>query len=88
MVMIDYDFNGDYFDMDDKWFAADLGKNSYDNLHRYLWKWEKRGEEFTGLWAERVKMAEIFTIKASDLVLKVSENIDPAKFDISKYEDF
>jgi len=30
-------------------------------------------------------MPEIFTIKASDLVLKVSENIDPAKFDISKY---
>jgi len=33
-------------------------------------------------------MPEIFTIKASDLVLKVSENIDPAKFDISKYEAF
>lgn len=33
-------------------------------------------------------MPDIFTIKASDLVLKVSENIDPAKFDISKYEAF
>ena len=33
-------------------------------------------------------MSEIFTIKASDLVLKVSENIDPARFDISKYEAF
>jgi len=33
-------------------------------------------------------MPEIFTIKASDLVLKVSENIDPARFDISKYEAF
>lgn len=33
-------------------------------------------------------MPEIFTIKASDLVLKVSENIDPERFDISKYEAF
>ncbi|MEW6685138.1 MAG: DEAD/DEAH box helicase family protein [Candidatus Edwardsbacteria bacterium] len=33
-------------------------------------------------------MPEIFTIKASDLVLKVSENIDPEIFDISKYEAF
>ncbi len=33
-------------------------------------------------------MPEIFTIKASDLVLRVSENIDPARFDISKYEAF
>ena len=33
-------------------------------------------------------MPEIFTIKASDLVLRVSENVDPAKFDISKYEAF
>ena len=33
-------------------------------------------------------MPEVFTIKASDLVLKVSENIDPARFDISKYEAF
>ena len=33
-------------------------------------------------------MPEIFTIKASDLVLKVSENIDPARFDISEYEAF
>jgi len=33
-------------------------------------------------------MPEIFTVKASDLVLKVSENIDPAIFDISKYEAF
>ena len=33
-------------------------------------------------------MPEIFTIKASDLVLKVSEYIDPARFDISKYEAF
>jgi len=30
MVMIDYDFNGDYFDMDDKWFASDLAKNNYE----------------------------------------------------------
>jgi len=30
MVMIDYDFNGKYFDMDDKWFAGDLEKNSYE----------------------------------------------------------
>ncbi len=30
MVMIDYDFNGDYFDMDDKWFASDLEKNNYE----------------------------------------------------------
>jgi len=33
-------------------------------------------------------MPEIFTLRASDLVLKVSENVDPAKFDISKYEAF
>jgi len=33
-------------------------------------------------------MPEIFTIKASDLILKVSENIDPARFDINKYEPF
>lgn len=33
-------------------------------------------------------MHEIFTIKASDLVLKVSENVDPVKFKISKYEAF
>ena len=33
-------------------------------------------------------MPEIFTIKASDLILRVSENIDPARFDISKYEAF
>jgi len=30
IVMIDYDFNGDYFDMDDKWFASDLEKNNYE----------------------------------------------------------
>jgi len=30
MVMIDYDFNGEYFDMDDKWFASDLEKNGYE----------------------------------------------------------
>ncbi|MEO0101583.1 MAG: site-specific DNA-methyltransferase, partial [candidate division WOR-3 bacterium] len=30
MVMIDYDFNGDYFEMDDKWFASDLEKNNYE----------------------------------------------------------
>jgi DNA modification methylase len=30
LVMIDYDFNGDYFDMDDKWFASDLEKNNYE----------------------------------------------------------
>ncbi len=33
-------------------------------------------------------MPDIYTIKSSDLVLKVSENIDPLKFDISKYELF
>jgi len=33
-------------------------------------------------------MPEIFIVKASDLVLKVSENVDPTKFDISKYEAF
>jgi type III restriction enzyme len=33
-------------------------------------------------------MPEVFTFKASDFVLKVSENIDPAIFDISKYEAF
>ncbi|MCD6572577.1 MAG: site-specific DNA-methyltransferase [Thermoplasmata archaeon] len=30
MVMIDYDFNGEYFDMDDKWFASDLEKTGYE----------------------------------------------------------
>lgn len=30
MIMIDYDFNGDYFNMDDKWFASDLEKNNYE----------------------------------------------------------
>jgi len=30
MVMIDYDFNGEYFDMDDKLFAQDLEKNNYE----------------------------------------------------------
>lgn len=30
MVMIDYDYNGEYFDMDDKWFAGDLEKNNYE----------------------------------------------------------
>lgn len=30
MVMIDYDFNGEYFDMDDKWFTSDLEKNGYE----------------------------------------------------------
>ena len=33
-------------------------------------------------------MPELFTIKANDLVLKISENVDPARFDISKYEAF
>jgi type III restriction enzyme len=33
-------------------------------------------------------MPELFTFKASDIVLKVSENIDTARFDISKYEAF
>jgi site-specific DNA-methyltransferase (adenine-specific)/adenine-specific DNA-methyltransferase len=28
--MIDYDFNGEYFDMDDKWFVQDLEKNNYE----------------------------------------------------------
>jgi len=30
MVMIDYDYNGEYFDMDNKWFASDLEKNNYE----------------------------------------------------------
>ncbi|MEW6685136.1 MAG: site-specific DNA-methyltransferase [Candidatus Edwardsbacteria bacterium] len=30
MVMIDYDFNGEYFDMDEKWFAQDLEENNYE----------------------------------------------------------
>jgi len=30
MVMIDYDFNGEYFDMDDKWFSSDLEENNYE----------------------------------------------------------
>jgi site-specific DNA-methyltransferase (adenine-specific)/adenine-specific DNA-methyltransferase len=30
MVMIDYDYNGEYFDMRDKWFAQDLEKNAYE----------------------------------------------------------
>jgi site-specific DNA-methyltransferase (adenine-specific)/adenine-specific DNA-methyltransferase len=30
MVMIDYDYNGQYFDMDDKWFAQDLQKYNYE----------------------------------------------------------
>ena len=30
MVMIDYDYNGEYFDMDDKWFASNLEKNNYE----------------------------------------------------------
>lgn len=30
IVMIDYDYNGEYFDMDDKWFASDLEKNNYE----------------------------------------------------------
>jgi len=33
-------------------------------------------------------MPEIFAIKANDLVLRVSENVDPVKFDISKCEAF
>jgi len=33
-------------------------------------------------------MPEVLTLKASDLVLKVSGNIDPTRFDISKYEAF
>jgi len=27
--MIDYDYNGEYFDMDDRWFASHLEKNDY-----------------------------------------------------------
>jgi len=30
MVMIDYDYNGKFFNMDDKWFASDLEKNNYE----------------------------------------------------------
>ena len=30
MVMIVYDYNRGYFDMDDKWFASDLKKNNYE----------------------------------------------------------
>jgi len=33
-------------------------------------------------------MPEVFTVKASDLVLKVSESIDPTRFNVSKYEAF
>jgi type III restriction enzyme len=33
-------------------------------------------------------MLEVFTVKASDLVLKVSENVDPRRFNINKYEAF
>jgi type III restriction enzyme len=33
-------------------------------------------------------MPEKLKISPNDLVLEVSENIDPRKFDISKYEDF
>lgn len=33
-------------------------------------------------------MPEIFTIKTSDLVLKVSENVESERFDISKNEIF
>lgn len=33
-------------------------------------------------------MLDVKELKASDLVLKVSENIDPARFDITKYEAF
>jgi len=29
-VMIVYDYNRGYFDMDDKWFASDLEKNNYE----------------------------------------------------------
>ena len=30
MVMIDYDYNGEYFDMDDKWFASELASSGYE----------------------------------------------------------
>ena len=30
MVMIVYDYNRGYFDMDDKWLAGDLEKNNYE----------------------------------------------------------
>jgi len=30
MVVIDYDFNGEYLDVDDMWFASDLEKNNYE----------------------------------------------------------
>lgn len=30
MVMVDYDFNGEHFYMDDKWFVSDLQKNGYE----------------------------------------------------------
>lgn len=33
-------------------------------------------------------MLKFFSVEASDLVLRVSENVDPAKFDISKYKTF
>jgi len=33
-------------------------------------------------------MPEFFTVKANDLVLKVSENVDSTRFDVSKYEVF
>jgi len=30
MVMIDYDYNGEYFDMDNKWFASELASSGYE----------------------------------------------------------
>lgn len=30
MVMIDYNYNGEYFNMGDKWFASDLGRNGHE----------------------------------------------------------
>jgi len=30
LVMIDYDFKGEHFDMDEKWFASDLEKSNYE----------------------------------------------------------
>ena len=30
MVMMDWDYNGEYFDMDEKWFASELAGSGYE----------------------------------------------------------
>lgn len=41
MVMIDYDYNGEYFDMDGKWFASELAKGG----HEVRFELSKAGEK-------------------------------------------